>query len=101
MAGALQSEHLAAILDFGVADDGTPYIVMEYLVGESLAALLSRVGRLPLGARPTLASRYAAASRSPTPRASFTAISSRRICSSAGATTAPIWSKSSISASPS
>src|SRR5206468_2839727 len=28
--------------------DGTPYIVMEYLVGESLASLLGREGRLPM-----------------------------------------------------
>jgi tRNA A-37 threonylcarbamoyl transferase component Bud32 len=47
-AGALESEHVAAALDFGIATDGTPYIVMEYLVGESLAALLAREGRLPI-----------------------------------------------------
>jgi serine/threonine protein kinase len=48
-AGALESEHIAASIDFGILADGTPYIVMEYLVGESLAALLAREGRLPLG----------------------------------------------------
>jgi len=48
-AGALQSEHIAAILDFGIGDDGTPFIVMEHLVGESLAALLQRRRRLPIG----------------------------------------------------
>jgi tRNA A-37 threonylcarbamoyl transferase component Bud32 len=46
--GALQSEHIAAIVDFGAGNDGTPYIVMEYLVGESLAALLERAGPLPV-----------------------------------------------------
>ncbi len=48
-AGALESEHIAAAIDFGIHGDGTPYIVMEYLVGESLAALLARDGRLPVG----------------------------------------------------
>jgi eukaryotic-like serine/threonine-protein kinase len=45
-AGALESEHVAAAVDFGIVPDGTPYIVMEYLVGESLATLLEREGRL-------------------------------------------------------
>jgi serine/threonine protein kinase len=48
-AGALESEHIAAALDFGIADDGSPFIVMEYLVGESLSSLLEREGRLPPG----------------------------------------------------
>jgi endoglucanase len=48
-AGALESENIAAVLDLGIADDGTPYMVMEYLAGESLAALLQREGRLPVG----------------------------------------------------
>jgi eukaryotic-like serine/threonine-protein kinase len=47
-AGALESENVAAAVDFGIAEDGTPYIVMEYLVGESLNALLEREGRLPI-----------------------------------------------------
>jgi serine/threonine protein kinase len=48
-AGALESEHIAASIDFGILADGTPYIVMEYLVGESLAALIAREGRLAVG----------------------------------------------------
>jgi eukaryotic-like serine/threonine-protein kinase len=48
-AGALESEHIAAALDFGIAGDGSPFIVMEYLVGESLASLLEREKRLPIG----------------------------------------------------
>jgi serine/threonine protein kinase len=48
-AGALESEHVAAAVDFGIAEDGAPYIVMEYLVGESLTALLGRLGPLPVG----------------------------------------------------
>jgi eukaryotic-like serine/threonine-protein kinase len=47
-AGALESEHVAAAVDFGIAEDGAPYIVMEYLVGESLTALLGREGPLPV-----------------------------------------------------
>jgi serine/threonine-protein kinase len=47
-AGALESEHVAAALDFGIAPDGAPYIVLEYLVGESLEHLLEREGRLPI-----------------------------------------------------
>jgi len=47
-AGALENENVTAAIDFGVSRDGAPYIVMEYLVGESLANLLLRVGRLPL-----------------------------------------------------
>jgi serine/threonine-protein kinase len=48
-AGALESENVAAAVDFGIAADGAPFIVMEYLVGESLTALLAREGRLPTG----------------------------------------------------
>jgi eukaryotic-like serine/threonine-protein kinase len=47
-AGALEHENVTAAVDFGIAEDGTPYILMEYLVGESLAALLERTGRLPI-----------------------------------------------------
>jgi serine/threonine-protein kinase len=44
-AAALRSPHVVQILDFG-ADQGVPYIAMELLEGESLAARLDRVGRL-------------------------------------------------------
>jgi len=47
-AGALESENVAAAVDFGIAEDGSPYIVMEYLAGESLRALACRLRRLPL-----------------------------------------------------
>jgi len=46
-AGGLESENVAAAVDLGVASDGSPYIVMEYLVGESLEHLLVRDGTLP------------------------------------------------------
>ena len=48
-AGALESENIAAAIDFGILADGTPYIVMEHLVGESLGSLLAREGFLPVG----------------------------------------------------
>src|SRR5450755_1479471 len=47
-AGGLDNQNVMAAIDFGISDDGTPYIVMEYLSGESLAALLERDGRLPV-----------------------------------------------------
>jgi len=48
-AGALESEHVVAVHDFGIAPDGTPYLVLEYLAGDDLAHLLARTGRLPVG----------------------------------------------------
>ncbi len=44
----LKSEHVARVLDVGTLDNGAPYIVMEYLEGEDLAASLNRQGALPL-----------------------------------------------------
>jgi eukaryotic-like serine/threonine-protein kinase len=46
-AGALDNEHIAAVVDFDVAPDDAPFLVMEYLKGESLAATLLREGALP------------------------------------------------------
>jgi eukaryotic-like serine/threonine-protein kinase len=48
-AGALESENLTAAVDFGISVDGSPFIVMEYLSGESVESLLAREGRVPLG----------------------------------------------------
>jgi eukaryotic-like serine/threonine-protein kinase len=45
LAAALRSPHVVQILDYGL-DAGAPYIVMELLEGESLAARLGRLGRL-------------------------------------------------------
>jgi serine/threonine-protein kinase len=47
-AGGVEHENIGAALDFGTADDGTPYLVMEYLEGEDLARLLVRNGPLPV-----------------------------------------------------
>ena len=44
----LTTEHVARVIDVGTLDSGAPYIVMEYLDGEDLAALLDRRGRLPI-----------------------------------------------------
>jgi serine/threonine-protein kinase len=48
-AGALESENVAAAVDFGVTGDGSPFIVMEYLSGVSLEHLLEAEGTLPAG----------------------------------------------------
>ncbi|MCX5744192.1 MAG: protein kinase [Proteobacteria bacterium] len=48
-AGKLRSEHVARVMDVGTLENGEPYMVMEYLEGTDLAAILDRRGRLPLG----------------------------------------------------
>jgi eukaryotic-like serine/threonine-protein kinase len=48
-AGRLLSENVVAVVDFGAENDGTPFLVMEYLEGENLGRLLARVGALPVG----------------------------------------------------
>jgi serine/threonine-protein kinase len=42
----IKSEHVARILDVGTLDSGAPFIVMEHLQGEDLAARLARTGPL-------------------------------------------------------
>jgi serine/threonine-protein kinase len=44
----LRSEHVARVVDFGTLDSGSPYLVMEYLEGRDLKALLAREGPLSL-----------------------------------------------------
>ena len=48
VASAVRSPHVVQVLDYGVLGD-TPYIVMEFLCGESLADRLGRLGRLTPG----------------------------------------------------
>jgi serine/threonine-protein kinase len=47
-AGRLENENVVAALDVGTAPDGSPYLLLEYLDGEDLGALIRRVGRLPV-----------------------------------------------------
>ncbi len=49
-AAAVKHKNIVDILDVGVSDLDDPYIVMEYLEGESLGELLTRVGPIDLGA---------------------------------------------------
>jgi serine/threonine-protein kinase len=48
-ANAIRHPNIIEILDSGMRDDGTPYLVMELLEGESLGGRLRRVGPLPIG----------------------------------------------------
>src|ERR1051325_1690140 len=43
-AAAIRSEHVARILDVGTTERAIPYIVMEYLQGADLGALLASRG---------------------------------------------------------
>ncbi|MCL4228968.1 MAG: serine/threonine protein kinase [Myxococcales bacterium] len=47
-ASAIKHPSIVEIYDFGWADDGRAYIVMELMDGEPLASRLRRVGRLPV-----------------------------------------------------
>jgi serine/threonine-protein kinase len=47
-AGSLESEHIAAVVDFGVTEGGTPFIVMEYVEGEDLSLLIERYQIVPV-----------------------------------------------------
>jgi serine/threonine-protein kinase len=44
--GQIGSDHILEVLDVGTTPDGAPYMVMEYLEGETLATRMERVGRL-------------------------------------------------------
>jgi serine/threonine-protein kinase len=44
----LRSEYAVRLLDVGTLDDGSPYVVMEYLVGRTLAERLLEDGPMPL-----------------------------------------------------
>jgi serine/threonine protein kinase len=45
-ASVLEHPGIVAMHDYGITDDGIPYLVMDYVDGESLADLIKRVGRL-------------------------------------------------------
>ncbi|OWY66957.1 hypothetical protein B7486_34010 [cyanobacterium TDX16] len=46
LCAALKSDHIVDISDYGVTEEGYPFYVMEYLVGETLGQLLRRETRL-------------------------------------------------------
>jgi len=45
-AASLRSQHIARVIDVGVLEDGAPFLVLEHLDGEDLAAVLERRGAL-------------------------------------------------------
>lgn len=46
VAARLKHPHVVDVIDVAEEDDGTAYLVLEYLEGETLEALLARTGRL-------------------------------------------------------
>ena len=44
----VRSEHVVRVIDVGVLENGTPYLMMEYLTGEDLAAHLASRGPMPV-----------------------------------------------------
>jgi len=46
-AARLRSDHIVDVMDVGRFEDGTPFIVMELLEGETLSSRIKNVGRLP------------------------------------------------------
>ncbi|HEU4403696.1 MAG TPA: response regulator [Polyangiaceae bacterium] len=45
-AARLQNEHIVRVYDHGISFDGLPYLVMEYIAGESLSDRIDRLGPL-------------------------------------------------------
>jgi serine/threonine protein kinase len=45
----LRSEHVARVIDVGALANGTPFMVMEFLLGSTLSALLDEASPLPIG----------------------------------------------------
>jgi serine/threonine protein kinase len=45
----LRGEHVARVYDVGRLDDGAPFMVMEFLSGDDLRAVLKQRGQLPVG----------------------------------------------------
>jgi serine/threonine-protein kinase len=44
----LESSHIARFIDLDTLEDGTPFVVMEYVPGEDLRRLLAHTGAMPL-----------------------------------------------------
>jgi serine/threonine-protein kinase len=49
-AAKIRSEHVARMFDVDTLEDGTPYLVMEYLEGSDLAEVVKQRGPLPVAA---------------------------------------------------
>lgn len=47
-AANLKSEHIASVTDFGTLEDGSPFLVMEYLEGQDLSDVLEQRASLPV-----------------------------------------------------
>src|SRR6185436_10672855 len=43
----IKSDHVARVIDVGTLDTGSPYMVMEYLEGRDLSAVIEEHRRLP------------------------------------------------------
>jgi serine/threonine-protein kinase len=48
-AARIRSDHVARVSDIGTLDDGTPYLVMDYLEGRDLSAVLQATLQLSIG----------------------------------------------------
>ena len=102
-ASRLSHPNIITVTDFGRAESGELYLVMEYVPGRSLADAIDEARYLPVSA-----GRWASPARSwppsptPTPRGWCTAISSRPTSCSPGRPTgaARTWSRSSTSGWP-
>ena len=61
IASSLGHPNIVDVMDFNHMPTGEPYIVMELLEGEELAARITRVGKFPLGAAATILDQTASA----------------------------------------
>ena len=77
----LSHPNVVAVIDAG-EDGGRPYIVFEYVDGETLKQRIERVGPLPVDEATAYAIEIGRGLAPPTLEGSFTATSSPRTCSS-------------------
>jgi serine/threonine protein kinase len=48
LAGALKHENVLRVLDFGVTEENEPYLILDFVEGESLAEVIEESGPLPV-----------------------------------------------------